>query len=119
MKTVTEHIRHSVLKNAAINPLDYDQLIITEWSSQFEQLQRNRLIIGALRYGCFNDPKKKRYNRCDSIHKRLKIYEKTRNTEYLVDIANMAMLEFEEGNHKKKHFRSVKHEEHTSKPNAC
>ena len=67
---------------------------LSEWSSEFEQLMRNRLIMGGLRYGMFKDNGKKPYDRVGSISKRLKLFKETGNTELLVDIANFAMLEF-------------------------
>lgn len=65
----------------------------------FYRLMHNRLIMGAFRYGLFGDPKKMalKYDRLGSVSKRLEVYQKTHNREYLVDIANMCMLEFCEG----------------------
>lgn len=86
MKTITEHLRHS------------------EWSSRFEQFQRNRMLIGAYRYGRLNAQGKPRYDRCSDINRRVDLYNETGNLEHLVDIANLAMLEFEEGDHPKRHL---------------
>ena len=42
-------------------------------------------------------PGKHAYERTASMHARLEEYERTRNKELLVDVANLALLEFEEG----------------------
>lgn len=78
---------------------------------QFETLMRNRLIMGALRYGRLHAPGKGTYNRPGGIVKRLQQYQETGNLECLVDIANLALLEFEEGTHPLKCWR-VHHGDH-------
>jgi len=83
----------------------------SEWSPMFEQFMRNRLIFGAMRYGQMGHGKipedKPRYNRCDSIRKRLIRFEETGNAEWLVDVANLSLLMFEEEDHPDWHFTSV------------
>jgi hypothetical protein len=92
-----------------IPPLEYLQR--SEWSSEFEQLMRNRLVMGGIRYGLMGHgavPKgKPHYSRSDSIIKRIQLFEQTGNAEYLVDVANFALLLFEERDHPQWHFRSV------------
>jgi hypothetical protein len=84
------------------------QLEESQWSPLFETLMRNRLIMGAFRYGPFNFPGyvRPKYNRIGSIKKRLTLYEQSGNTEVLVDIANLCLLEFVEGVHPKRHFHA-------------
>ena len=114
MKTVTEHIRHHLLARAGvINTPSLSELQETEWSRSFEMYMRNRLIIGALRYGCLHASGKLKYDRITSIIKRVTEYKKTGNLEHLVDIANLALLEFEEGEHPKRHFTGIDDGEHT------
>ena len=86
----------------------------TEWSPEFEQLMRNRLIMGALRYGLLHDKNKPTYDRMASIKKRADKYAETGNLEFLVDMANLCLLEFEEGQHPKKHFHAIDDGEHVS-----
>jgi hypothetical protein len=91
--------------------IDYTSLKKTEWSPEFEKLMRNRLILGGLRYGRMGHgslPKgKPKYDRCESIRKRLKFFEDTGNAEWLVDIANLSLLMFEERQHNNFHFNSI------------
>jgi hypothetical protein len=86
---------------------DVENLRKTQWSDIFEKLMRNRLVMGAIRYGLFGANGKPHYDSINSIRKRLDLYEKTGNDEILVDIANLAMVEFIEGKHPLKHFKSV------------
>lgn len=92
-------------------PMKADDLAETEWSPEFEQLMRNRLMFGAYRYGRMGHgripPGKPRYDRCASIRARLARFERTGNAEWLVDIANMALLMFEERVHPDFNFMHV------------
>lgn len=96
-----------------------DDLKLSEWSPEFEQLMRNRLIFGAIRYGPMGHggiPRgKPTYDRCESIRQRLTRYEQTGNAEWLVDIANMALLMYEERYHPNFHFHSVDDGYHDTK----
>ena len=84
-----------------------DDLAQTEWSPEFERLQRNRLIMGAFRYGRLSIPGKPVYDRIQAAMKRLEEYELTGNDELLVDVATFMLLEFVEGSHPFKHFSAV------------
>ena len=91
----------------------YDELKKTEWSEEFERLMRNRLIIGALRYGRLGAANKPQYDRINSMIKRLTKYQETGNKEFLVDVANICLLEFVECNHPNQHFHAIDDGEHT------
>ena len=83
---------------------DYQDLEKTEWSEEFEGMMRRRLIIGACRYGLLGAPGKPQYDRLANIVKRVALYRSTGNREFLVDIANLALLEYVEGDHPEGHF---------------
>ena len=92
--------------------IDLSSLRESEWDAEFESLMRNRLVMGALRYGkIVRDPKelekKPPYNRIASIKKRLDIYSETGNKEYLVDCANLCLMEFVECRHPNAHFKAI------------
>ena len=91
----------------------YEELKKTEWSEEFERLMRNRLIIGALRYGRLGATNKPQYDRINSMIKRLTKYQETGNKEFLVDVANICLLEFVECNHPNQHFHAIDDGEHT------
>ena len=107
-------LRQRLLQKAGLEPsqppfsgLSLAQLYATEWDTRFEQLMRNRMVMGALRYGRLGAPGKPQYDRLASIEKRLRIYRETGNTELLVDAANLCLIEFAEGSHPQKHFRAL------------
>lgn len=81
-----------------------EELYRSQWSPRFEELMRNRLVMGALRYGLLHAPGKKQYDRVASVKKRVQLYAETGNLEHLVDVANECLLEFEESRHPQRHF---------------
>lgn len=117
--TIFDHIRAHLLKKVGIveyqNELNILDLKSTEWSPLFEKLMRNRLVLGAFRYGRLAAFLKPQYNRVESIEKRILLYKKTGNTEFLVDIANLCLCEFVEGKHPNKHFNAIDDGEHVQK----
>ncbi len=87
----------------------------TEWVPLFEKLMRNRLVMGALRYGTLERKRKigHKWDLMGAVEKKAALYNETGNTEYLVDIANYCLLEFECGSHPKKHFKALdNHHDH-------
>lgn len=92
-------------------------LYASEWSPRFEELMRNRLVMGAMRYGLLHAPGKPSYDRTKGMVKRLEQYRQTGNTEFLVDLANLALLEFEEGKHPNKHWAPAEGD-HACLPNS-
>ena len=83
------------------------ETLFAEWVPEFEQLQRNRLAMGCLRYGLIGAPGKKEWDRVQAIRKRLQQYEDTGNLECLVDVSNLSMLEFKEGKRPGRHWGAL------------
>lgn len=114
MMTVFEHLRCGMERRLGLVPgPTYEALKATQWSPLFERLMRNRLIMGGLRYGVFGAPGKPAYDNVGSMKRRLALYEETGNLEHLVDLANIAMCEFIEGKHPKRHFEAADDGDHT------
>lgn len=91
------HAKAGIVERTMPQGYDFATLQKTEWSPEFEQHMRNRLLMGALRYGLLAD-KKKNPNKWDllkALRSKIKGYLKTHNKEYLVDAANYLLLEFE------------------------
>lgn len=108
MKTVTEHLReHALLTAGYFVPRKMpppESLRETEWFPEFEQLMRNRLLMGAFRYGLLAKKGEQGYRMFDYLKSKVALYEQTGNLECLVDIANMAGLEFLYPTHPQAHW---------------
>lgn len=81
------------------------------WNFEFIKLMQNRMIFGLFRYGAMKD-KNGMYDNIEALEKKLKYYKDSGNLEALVDAANICMLEFVNGVHPKKHFKSLDDSEH-------
>ena len=79
----------------------------TEFSENFVQLMKNRMIVSYHKYGALADAYPHRVNAIESLNKRLEKYEGDGNTEWLVDVANFAMIEFMYPRHKDAHFEGT------------
>jgi len=116
--TLFDHMRQRLLDRAGLGTpkktLKFEDLAKSEWSTEFENYMRNRLIMGALRYGLLGAAGKPNFDRMASIHKRAKKYAETGNQELLVDIANIALVEFVDGSHPNKHFSADDDGEHVT-----
>lgn len=116
--TVFEYLREHLLGNLGLpaQPIrrlpDLDTLRETEWSPEFEQLCRNRLILGAFRYGRFEDPEKWKSDLIAGAKKKIAAYEDSGNLEHLVDLANYARLEFIRPSRPRAHFRAEDDHKH-------
>lgn len=86
----------------------------TQWSTKFERLQRNRLLIGAFRYSTVAEQKlsSNRFDNIGSAISRLEKYLQTGNQEHLVDVANLCMVEFMCPSHPAPHFSPEDDGEH-------
>ena len=122
MQTVTAHLRASLLSNLGVwgrRPLvpDLDVLRQSQRSLEFETLCRNRMALGAFRYGLLEQQRKDKspYNNIKSAIQRLRLYQQTGNREHLVDTANLCMIEFKIGDHPKGHWQPVDDGEHTER----
>ena len=118
--TIRDKIRTNLLKRCVDGvigehrKMTFEDILDDNWSSDFETLMRNRMVIGFFRYG------KSEYDLIGSIKKRIEKYVIDGNQEHLVDCANLLMLEFKNGNHPKKHFTAIDDGEHTEKlTNVC
>lgn len=71
-----------------------DEILQRDFSEAFVRKMKNAIEMSFHKYGFSSKtyPKLAQAHKC--IQERLNLYEKTHNKEYLVDIANFAMLEF-------------------------
>ena len=116
MKSTHDIMRRRLLLAAGVEKITLDDLYESEWSPVFEQLMRNRLVMGSFRYQPFAENRQSwDYDTATEAKNRIDRYLEDGNTEHLVDAANMCLLEFEFGKHPKKHFESIDDGEHTNK----
>ena len=80
----------------------------TEWCSEFETLMRNRLVMGAVRYGSLRDFKNKpKYDHINNAINKLKEFQKTGNAELLVETSNYCLLDYWYQYHPNFHFNAL------------
>ena len=91
MNSVHDQLRADVHRRAGVDlgTASIADLRRSEWSPEFEQLMRNRLAMGAMRYGRLHAVGKPAYDRVPSMARRLQQYAETGNLELLVDVANL------------------------------
>lgn len=66
----------------------------TEVSTQFLQGMVDRMMVSFAKYGAIADGYPEKVDALANLARRLEMYAKTGNTEYLMDVANFAMIEF-------------------------
>ena len=120
MKSITEHLREHLYSNlggfdrrSCIRP-PLEELCETEWCLEFIELMRNRLIMGAFRYGTQEQQAHKMIHRIESLRKRLDAYEAEGNLEHLVDFAAIAMAEYMHPKHPHAHWAASDDAEHAT-----
>jgi len=77
---------------------------VSEWDEQFLQGMINRMAISFFKYGLVAVAYPAKVNALESLQQRLAKYQETGNTEYLIDAANFAMIEFMCPAHPSAHF---------------
>lgn len=77
----------------------------TEYSIPFLQGMVDRMFVSYAKYGAVKDAFPDKVNALDSLMLRLKKYKETGNTEFLIDAANFAMIEFMLPSHPNAHFQ--------------
>lgn len=66
----------------------------TEFSEQFVRGMKSRMLVSYHKYGPIASAYPHKINALHSLEQRLRKYKETKNTEYLIDAANFAMIEF-------------------------
>lgn len=71
-----------------------DQILNRDFSKEFISKMQNAMVMSHYKYGWCSQTYPELAQAYKSIKTRLELYEKTHNLEYLVDVANFAMIEF-------------------------
>jgi len=88
-----------------------DSIPRTQFSEQFLQGMLDRLAVAYYNYGPTIRNFPEHYDALKSMKARVKRYRATRNTEWLMDVGNFAMIEFMYPKLPKAHFRPTSKEE--------
>ena len=84
-----------------------NDILQRDWSKEFINLMQNRIIVSHYKYGWMSQTYPELAKAIDSAEERLRLYRETGNTEWLVDLANFAMIEFMHPSHPQAHFRAT------------
>jgi hypothetical protein len=82
-----------------------DSVPASEFSQPFVQGMADRMAVSFCKYGRVAEAYPSRVDAIASLKLRLEKYAKDGNTEWLMDVANFAMIEFMHPRHEKAHFR--------------
>lgn len=66
----------------------------SEDSPKFHERMRQAMAVSYHKYGPVKEAYPHKVNAIASLEKRLRLYKETGNADYLVDVANFAMIEF-------------------------
>jgi hypothetical protein len=82
-----------------------------QYSEEFLQGMVNRVLTSYHKYGSTKANFEAGVDFVDSLKRRLAKYEETGNTEWLMDVANYAMIEFMHPHHPDAHYRATDYKE--------
>lgn len=71
-----------------------EEILKRDFSEAFVTKMKNAIETSHYKYGWANLTYPELAQACKCIEERLELYKKTHNKEYLIDVANFAMLEF-------------------------
>lgn len=73
---------------------ELNDILKTEFNEDFVQGMRDRMLISFYKYGPVANGFPHKVSAVASLTDRLRKYAETKNTEFLIDAANFAMIEF-------------------------
>lgn len=79
----------------------------SEFAHSFIQGMLDRMATSFFKYGKLSDAYPHKVSAIESLHLRLEKYRLTGNKEFLMDVANFAMIEFMHPAHADAHFRAT------------
>lgn len=84
-----------------------EEILATEFSERFVKGMKDRMVVSFFKYGAVSDAYPHKVDAIASLKKRLDKYAETGNTEWLMDVANFAMIEFMLPRHSDAHFKGT------------
>lgn len=86
---------------------DIAEILKTEFDEGFIEGMRKRMVISFYKYGALTEAYPHKVDAISSLEARLQRYAETGNTEWLMDVANFAMIEYKHPRHPKAHFEGT------------
>jgi len=83
------------------------KILKTEFSPDFVTHMQQAMTVSFYKYGPITDGFPHKVDAIGSLMERLRMYTKTGNTEWLIDAANFAMIEFMLPRHPHAHFEGT------------
>lgn len=84
-----------------------ESILKRDFSEDFIQKMKNRIVVSHYKYGWMSDTYPELADAIACLEERLELFKKTGNTEYLVDVANFAMIEYMHPRHPNAHFKGT------------
>ncbi len=73
---------------------EISKILATEFSEEFVQGMRDRMVVSYYKYGPVAAAYPHKVSAIASLQDRIRKYAETKNTEFLIDAANFALIEF-------------------------
>lgn len=70
------------------------QILERDWDDGFIKKMQNRILVSHYKYGWMSQTYPELAQAVKEIYPRIKKYMETGNTEWLIDVANFAMIEY-------------------------
>jgi hypothetical protein len=86
---------------------DVTEVLKTEFSDEFVEGMKSRMVVSFYKYGPVAAAYPDKVNAVTSLTDRLRKYAETGNTEFLMDAANFAMIEFMHPSHPNAFFEGT------------
>lgn len=84
------------------------EILSKDYCTEFDEIRKNRVLQSHFKYGWVSENYKNNLiEAIPSLNNCLVAYEKTGNTEYLVDAANYLMFEYMFPQHENAHFEAT------------
>ena len=71
-----------------------NDILVRDWNADFIKKMQNRILVSHYKYSWMKNTYPELAQAVKEIEQRLKKYLETGNTEWLIDVANFAMIEF-------------------------
>jgi hypothetical protein len=81
-----------------------DAIMQRDWSKEFIIKMEHAIEMSHYKYGWMSDTYPELAQAAKCIQERLDLYNKTHNLDYLVDIANFAMIEYKHPSYSDAHY---------------